>query len=139
MKKVQSKFVELYAIKLTECLLKEFILGCLDKETNIYILLNYLFQGCVGSTRADFWQMVWQEGSRLIVMTTKVDKKTLLHIYSQIKINDLFLQEQERGKTKCAKYWPDQDSRLDSSNVKKCFLCRLDTRINGHHCMLLNS
>ena len=65
-------------------------------------------------------------------------KKTLLHIYSQIKINDLFLQEQERGKTKCAKYWPDQDSRLDSSNVKKCFLCRLDTRINGPHCMLLN-
>ena len=29
-------------------------------------------QGCVGSTRADFWKMVWQEGSRLIVMTTKV-------------------------------------------------------------------
>ena len=29
-------------------------------------------QGCVGSTRADFWQMVWQEQSRLIVMTTKV-------------------------------------------------------------------
>jgi len=43
-------------------------------------------QGCVGSTRADFWQMVWQEESRLIVMTTK---------------------EVERGKTKCARYWPD--------------------------------
>ena len=29
-------------------------------------------QGCVSSTRADFWQMVWQEECRLIVMTTKV-------------------------------------------------------------------
>jgi len=46
-------------------------------------------QGCVAATRADFWQMVWQEDSRLIVMTTK---------------------EVERGKTKCARYWPEPDS-----------------------------
>lgn len=28
-------------------------------------------QGCLPNTRADFWQMVWQENSRVIVMTTK--------------------------------------------------------------------
>ena len=45
-------------------------------------------QGCVSSTRADLWHMVWQENTLLIVMTTK---------------------EVERGKTKCAKYWPEPE------------------------------
>lgn len=43
-------------------------------------------QGCLQNTRTDFWQMVWQEKTRVIVMTTK---------------------EVERGKPKCQKYWPD--------------------------------
>ena len=43
-------------------------------------------QGCLTATRADFWLMVWQEKTRVIVMTTK---------------------EVERGKVKCARYWPD--------------------------------
>jgi len=43
-------------------------------------------QGCLPSTTADFWWMVWQERSRVIVMTTK---------------------EFERSKSKCAHYWPD--------------------------------
>ena len=39
-------------------------------------------QGCVGSTKADFWQMVWQEESRLIVMTTKArfDRKVMCYV-----------------------------------------------------------
>ena len=28
-------------------------------------------QGCLTATRADFWLMVWQENTRVIVMTTK--------------------------------------------------------------------
>ncbi len=28
-------------------------------------------QGCLPNTKNDFWQMVWQENSRVIVMTTK--------------------------------------------------------------------
>jgi len=43
-------------------------------------------QGCMQNTRGDFWQMVWQEETRVIVMTTK---------------------ETERDKPKCVKYWPD--------------------------------
>jgi len=43
-------------------------------------------QGCLSSTRADQWHMVWQERTLVMVMTTK---------------------EIERSKTKCARYWPD--------------------------------
>ncbi|XP_075158734.1 protein tyrosine phosphatase non-receptor type corkscrew isoform X3 [Haematobia irritans] len=44
-------------------------------------------QGCLANTVTDFWNMIWQENTRVIVMTTK---------------------EFERGKNKCAKYWPDE-------------------------------
>ncbi|XP_040217133.1 tyrosine-protein phosphatase non-receptor type 6 [Rana temporaria] len=43
-------------------------------------------QGCLGATTGDFWEMMWQENSRIIVMTTK---------------------EMEKGRTKCVPYWPD--------------------------------
>uniref|UniRef100_H3ABY9 protein-tyrosine-phosphatase n=1 Tax=Latimeria chalumnae TaxID=7897 RepID=H3ABY9_LATCH len=48
-------------------------------------------QGCLQNTVNDFWRMVFQENSRVIVMTTK---------------------EVERGKVnfKCVKYWPDEFS-----------------------------
>ncbi|XP_035233634.1 tyrosine-protein phosphatase non-receptor type 11-like isoform X1 [Stegodyphus dumicola] len=45
-------------------------------------------QGCLHNTVADFWWMVWQENTRVIVMTTK---------------------EIERGKNKCVRYWPDEN------------------------------
>ena len=46
-------------------------------------------QGCKDNTRRDFWQMVWQEDTRVIVMTTK---------------------EVEKSKVKCANYWPYYDN-----------------------------
>ena len=57
-------------------------LGCGNKPYKQYIAT----QGCVGGTRGDFYHMIWQEKSLLVVMTTKV---------------------MERGKTKCARYWPE--------------------------------
>ncbi|XP_052000842.1 tyrosine-protein phosphatase non-receptor type 6-like isoform X1 [Xyrauchen texanus] len=42
-------------------------------------------QGCLATTVNDFWQMVWQEESRVIVMTTR---------------------EVEKGRNKCVPYWP---------------------------------
>lgn len=32
-------------------------------------------QGCLASTVSDFWQMVWQENTRVIVMTTREVEK----------------------------------------------------------------
>uniref|UniRef100_A0A8C6SWB4 Tyrosine-protein phosphatase non-receptor type n=1 Tax=Neogobius melanostomus TaxID=47308 RepID=A0A8C6SWB4_9GOBI len=43
-------------------------------------------QGCLQNTVPDFWKMVYQENTRVIVMTTK---------------------EMERGRNKCVRYWPD--------------------------------
>uniref|UniRef100_A0A8C2CVT5 protein-tyrosine-phosphatase n=1 Tax=Cyprinus carpio TaxID=7962 RepID=A0A8C2CVT5_CYPCA len=42
-------------------------------------------QGCLATTVNDFWKMVWQEKSRVIVMTTR---------------------EVEKGRNKCVPYWP---------------------------------
>lgn len=46
-------------------------------------------QGCLEKTVSDFWQMVWQENTRVIVMTTR---------------------EVEKGRNKCFPYWPELDS-----------------------------
>nr|XP_060618578.1 tyrosine-protein phosphatase non-receptor type 6 isoform X2 [Anolis sagrei ordinatus] len=46
-------------------------------------------QGCLDATVNDFWQMVWQENSRIIVMTTR---------------------EVEKGRNKCVPYWPEVGS-----------------------------
>ncbi|XP_036394071.1 tyrosine-protein phosphatase non-receptor type 6 isoform X2 [Megalops cyprinoides] len=43
-------------------------------------------QGCLATTVNDFWQMVWQEQTRVIVMTTR---------------------EVEKGRNKCVPYWPE--------------------------------
>ncbi|XP_013778053.1 tyrosine-protein phosphatase non-receptor type 11-like isoform X2 [Limulus polyphemus] len=44
-------------------------------------------QGCLANTAEDFWRMVIQENTRVVVMTTK---------------------EVERGKNKCYRYWPEE-------------------------------
>jgi len=57
-----------------------------DEEPHFAHKKEYIAtQGCMQNTRGDFWQMVWQEETRVIVMTTK---------------------ETERDKPKCVKYWP---------------------------------
>ncbi|XP_048777543.1 tyrosine-protein phosphatase non-receptor type 11-like isoform X1 [Ostrea edulis] len=49
-------------------------------------------QGCLPGTVSDFWRMIWQENTSVIVMTTK---------------------EVERGKVKAVRYWPSPDDPDD--------------------------
>lgn len=69
-------------------------------------------QGCLQNTISDFWRMVFQENSRVIVMTTKEVERGkvrcrqtgLVRSISQFSMANkswLFLQ------SKCVKYWPD--------------------------------
>ncbi|KYO22321.1 tyrosine-protein phosphatase non-receptor type 6 isoform X1 [Alligator mississippiensis] len=56
-----------------------------DERTKSYIAS----QGCLDATVNDFWQMMWQENTRIIVMTTR---------------------EVEKGRNKCVPYWPEEGS-----------------------------
>ena len=53
-------------------------------------------QGPLANTKNDFWAMVWQEGTVVIVMTTK---------------------EFERGKNKCVRYWPNAGQAAEYGRV----------------------
>lgn len=66
-------------------------------------------QGCLPVTITDFWNMIWQENTRVIVMTTK---------------------ELERGKSKCAKYWPDQGQQREWGTAK--LVCLSESSTNDY-------
>lgn len=63
-------------------------------------------QGCLANTIQDFWNMIWQEDTRVIVMTTK---------------------EIERGKKKCEKYWPDPQQSKEWGSAKVTCLSETST------------
>ncbi|XP_024943966.1 tyrosine-protein phosphatase corkscrew isoform X2 [Cephus cinctus] len=63
-------------------------------------------QGCLPNTIQDFWHMVYQENTRVIVMTTK---------------------EMERGKNKCARYWPEEGEISEYGEWKVHALGRTST------------
>jgi len=59
-------------------------------------------QGPLQETVEDFWRMVWETGSNVIVMLTK---------------------EIENDKIKCDLYWPqDKDCAFTFERLKVCFL-----------------
>ncbi|XP_022339757.2 tyrosine-protein phosphatase non-receptor type 11-like isoform X2 [Crassostrea virginica] len=61
----------------------------MDEDSNDPTKKSFIAtQGCLPGTVIDFWRMVWQENTRVIVMTTK---------------------EVERGKVKAVRYWPSPD------------------------------
>lgn len=53
-------------------------------------------QGCLQNTVVDFWRMIWQENTRVIVCLTRL---------------------LEQGKSKCTQYWPKKDD-----DCKRVFL-----------------
>ena len=63
-------------------------------------------QGPLAATVNDFWWMIWQENSKVIVMTTK---------------------EVERGKNKCVRYWPDKQADDVPSGIRDFGNIRVET------------
>ncbi|XP_073728351.1 tyrosine-protein phosphatase non-receptor type 6 isoform X1 [Misgurnus anguillicaudatus] len=63
-------------------------------------------QGCLATTVNDFWQMVWQEKTGVIVMTTR---------------------EVEKGRNKCVPYWPTtQGERKEAGRYVVTLLSEMD-------------
>lgn len=80
------------------------------KKNDDYISKTYIAtQGCLPNTIVDFWSMIWQENTRVIVMTTK---------------------EIERTKKKCEKYWPDPGSQQEWGHAK--VTCLTETSTNDY-------
>ena len=52
-------------------------------------------QGCLKATIGAFWQMMWEQNCRIICMVTRTE---------------------ERGKNKCATYWPTTDKPVMHGN-----------------------
>uniref|UniRef100_A0A665W3Z6 protein-tyrosine-phosphatase n=1 Tax=Echeneis naucrates TaxID=173247 RepID=A0A665W3Z6_ECHNA len=63
-----------------------------DLEGKVFIAT----QGCLQNTVIDFWKMVYQESTHVIVMTTK---------------------EIERGRNKCVRYWPELHTTKEFGKV----------------------
>lgn len=80
------------------------------KKNDDFISKTYIAtQGCLPNTIVDFWSMIWQENTRVIVMTTK---------------------EIERTKKKCEKYWPDQGQHQEWGHAK--VTCLSETSTNDY-------
>ncbi|XP_070563073.1 receptor-type tyrosine-protein phosphatase kappa-like isoform X2 [Ptychodera flava] len=80
-----------------------------DDPSSDYINANYIdgykrmnafiaSQGPNEDTTPDFWRMIWQENTEVIIMATNIV---------------------ERGKTKCAEYWPEKKEQYGAITV--CF------------------
>lgn len=65
------------------------------KQKNAFIST----QGPLPKTCGDFWRMVWEQQALVVVMTTRV---------------------MERGRTKCAQYWQDEEGGVVTHGYFKC-------------------
>lgn len=77
-----------------------------DDPTSTYINANWmqgfnhekeyiLTQGPLGTTILDFWRMVWESESRVVVMIARL---------------------MEDGRPKCVQYWADRDEKYKIAN-----------------------
>lgn len=68
-------------------------------------------QGCLQNTISDFWRMVFQENSRVIVMTTKeVERGKVSQAAPGRFQRGWWLITTASQQSKCVKYWPDMSA-----------------------------
>jgi len=86
-------------------------------------------QGPLPETSGDFWQMVWEQRSSLVVMLTT---------------------NMERGRIKCHQYWPNVNRTVQFDNLTLTCLTEIstsqsfvfrdfsltDAHVSGNHCRL---
>ncbi|MFH4983249.1 hypothetical protein AB6A40_009958 [Gnathostoma spinigerum] len=95
------------------------LIECLPKEYPEFKDLRRRYistQGCLPNTVSDFWRMVWQEDSRIIVMTTK---------------------EVERGRNKCCRYWPNLSETLKFGRDREIIVRTAEENVYGDYTLLL--
>uniref|UniRef100_A0A914ED96 protein-tyrosine-phosphatase n=1 Tax=Acrobeloides nanus TaxID=290746 RepID=A0A914ED96_9BILA len=85
-----------------------------DKYIDFYGLKRKYIstQGCLENTVGDFWRMMWQERSQVIVMITK---------------------ELERGRVKCYRYWPDPGIIMRSGIKDELIIENLEEQHFDHY------
>ncbi|XP_076326930.1 tyrosine-protein phosphatase non-receptor type 3-like isoform X3 [Tachypleus tridentatus] len=92
----KNRYKDVSPYDTTRVVLEDCLTGDYINASNINMVIPTLnivnryiaTQGPLSTTCIEFWQMVWEQKSKLVVMVT-----TLL----------------ERGRTKCHKYWPDKN------------------------------
>lgn len=63
-------------------------------------------QGCLPNTIPDFWHMVYQENTRVIVMTTKeMERGKVRPLKARLKF---YSESVPMFQNKCARYWPEE-------------------------------
>lgn len=64
----------------------------------------------------DFWWMVWQENTKVIVMTTKEVER--MKVRTNCISRQLHVTIRDHSQNKCAKYWPDPDETKECGQIK---------------------
>ena len=84
---INANFVQIPTIN------RKYILTQVEKrEKNIFLLMKIFFEGPLQTTSNHFWQMVWEQNSRVIVMLTRLIEKGCVSSLIQFQFASIFVR-----------------------------------------------